>query len=364
MHRADHPGYIASSSFWPLVDTMRRVSSGPPRIPTETLNQRKRRYSVPRGRPTTEQLLARVDSEVGVLRDRFGGLPHSLELDHVLREIWLLETHHSTAIEGSSLSEQDVVAVVERDESRGTLPEALEVRAYADAAGWVYKTAPGAGIDLATVREVHRRVVGPVWATFPPATRDSPGAFRSTGVTVGGGRRVHLSPATAVQADMTDWVAVGGEDSEGHVIERIAQRHAWFERIHPFTDGNGRVGRLLANWELVHADYPPMVIRSQQRDRYLRALERADRGDTGGLVELFARAVSESINRFILPRLAGDARLVPLRALAQGSPYSADYLRQLAISGRLRAVRHRSLWLSSHAALQEYMDSRSPRGRR
>ena len=321
---------------------------------------------MPRGRPTTEQLLARVDSEVGVLRDRFGGLPRSLELDHVLREIWLLETHHSTAIEGSSLSEHDVVAVVERGEARGTLTEALEVKAYADAAGWVYETAPKApsGIELATIREVHRRVVGPVWATFPPATRDDPGAFRTTGVTIGGGRRVQLSAAPSVHADLTDWVAAGRSDTPGHVMERIAQRHAWFERIHPFTDDNGRVGRLLANWDLVQADYPPMVIRFQQRDRYLRALNRADQGDLNGLVELFARAVSESINRFILPRLAGDARLVPLRALAEGSPYSSDYLRQLALSGRLRAVRHGSLWLSSDAALREYMDSRSPRGRR
>ena len=134
---------------------------------------------MPRGRPTTEQLLARVDSEVDVLRKPFGGLPHSLELDHVLREIWLLETHHSTAIEGSSLSAQDVVAVVERDEARGTLAEALEVKSYANAAGWVYETAPEAppGITLATVREVHRRVVGPVWATFPPAYEGRPRSF-------------------------------------------------------------------------------------------------------------------------------------------------------------------------------------------
>lgn len=321
---------------------------------------------MPRGRPTTEQLLHRVDSEVAVLRERFGGLPHSLELNHVLREIWLLETHHSTAIEGSSLSEQDVIAVVERDEARGTLREALEVKAYADAAGWVYETAPtvAAGVDLATVREVHRRVVSPVWAVFPPTTRDAPGDFRTTGVTVGGGRRVQPSSPPAIHADMTGWVDAGTNDPSGHVIERIAERHAWFERIHPFTDGNGRVGRLLANWELVQAGYPPIVIRFQQRDRYLRTLERADRGDVRGLVELLARAVGESINRFLLPRLAGDARLIPLRALAERSPYSSDYLRQLALAGRLRAVRHGSLWLSSHAALQEYMDGRSTRGRR
>ena len=227
------------------------------------------------------------------------------------------------------------------------LTEALEVKAYADAAGWVYETAPETpeGITLATVREVHRRAVGPVWAAFPPTTRDTPGDFRTTGVTVGDSRRVQLSAAPAVHADMTDWAAATAETSGSHPILRIAEQHSSFERIHPFTDGNGRVGRLLANWGLVQADYPPMVIRYQQRERYLRALERADQGNPKGLVELFARAVSESINRFILPRLAGDARIVPLRALAEGSPYSSDYLRQLALSGRLRAVRHGSLWL-------------------
>ena len=155
--------------------------------------------------------------------------------------------------------------MVERNEARGSLTEALEVNAYADAAGWVYETASEIplGVTLATAREVHRRVVGPVWAAFPPTTRDAPGDFRTTGVTVGGSRQVQLSAAPADHADMTDRVTAGSESTDSHPILRIAEQHARFERIHPFTDGNGRVGRLLANWSLVRADYPPMIIRYQ-----------------------------------------------------------------------------------------------------
>lgn len=321
---------------------------------------------MPRGRPTTEQVVARVDREVALLRERFGGLPHSLELDDVLKEIWLLDTHHSTAIEGTTLSEDDVRAVIEMDEARGTIKETLEVKAYSAAAAWVYESAatPGSPLDMATVRQVHRLVVGPVWATFPPPTRDEPGAFRSTGVAVGGRSRFGPSPATAVHAEMARWTDGVVSDTGAHPMVHAATRHADFERIHPFVDGNGRVGRLLLNWELIQAGYPPVVIRLDQRDRYLRALERADNGDSVGLVELVARAASESINRFILPRLAGDARLITLGALAEGSPYTSTYLRQLALSGRLRAARHGGLWLSSRAALEEYRAGRSRRGRR
>lgn len=46
---------------------------------------------------------------------------------------------------------------------------------------------------------------------------------------------------------MTGWVAAGTRNTPGHVIVGIAFRHASFERIHPFTDRNGSVGRLLTN---------------------------------------------------------------------------------------------------------------------
>ena len=150
------------------------------------------------------------------------------------------ETHHSTAIEGSSLSEHDVVAVVERGQARGTLTEALEVKAYADAAGWVYETvlkAPS-GIELATIREVHRRGGwAPSGRLPPPATRDDL-CVCMTGVTIGGGRRVQLSAAPSVDATpptgsrlaaATRPATMSGSRSAARLVQRI----------HPFTMTTG-----------------------------------------------------------------------------------------------------------------------------
>jgi Uncharacterized conserved protein len=72
-------------------------------------------------------------------------------------------------------------------------------------------------------------------------------------------------------------------------------RHAAFERIHPFIDGNGRVGRLLTNLLLVRLGYPPAIIQKRQRERYLKALAQADRSDAGPLGELIARAVIDNL---------------------------------------------------------------------
>jgi hypothetical protein len=128
------------------------------------------------------------------------------------------------------------------------------------------------------------------------------------------------------------------------------------------VDGNGRVGRRVLNFLLIQGGYPPAVILKEQRQRYLDALEFADGGNPFPLAEVIARAVSNAMAKFLIPKLAGEAKLVPLAALAAQGPYKADYLKQLAISGRLRVVREGRLYLSSRAWLRDYIDSRDPRG--
>jgi fido (protein-threonine AMPylation protein) len=311
------------------------------------------------GRPSLDEVLGLLDEEVGLLHRSLGGLPRAVEADQILRAIWIDDVHNSTAIEGNTMTRAQVEDLVEKGRASGALTESLEVEGYSRAADWAYRHASDyQGAPIEVVAELHRQTVELVWAIDPPATRDRAGSFRETGVTV---RGVNVSLPAAIPADLKDW-AQSTQDVQGHPVAHAATHHAWFERIHPFVDGNGRVGRLILNFLLIQQGYPPAVILATNRPKYLQALEIADGGNPNPLTEVVARAVRGAMSRFLIPKLAGEAKLVPLSALAEQSQYSPDYLRQLAQSGRLRAVQEGRLWLSSLAWLNEYIAQRDPRG--
>lgn len=179
-------------------------------------------------------------------------------------------------------------------------------------------------------------------------------------------------PWPQVDADLTTWVAqvvaigteLSGSRLQGHLPEALARTHARFEQIHPFLDGNGRTGRLTLNLVLVRLGYPPVIVLKAQRAAYRSALRRADRGDHGPLAEILARAMMDNLNRFILPNIAGPARLVPLPALVDAD-ITLVALRPAASRGRLDAVRGTDgTWQSTKKAVDEYKKSRQHAGRR
>jgi len=63
-----------------------------------------------------------------------------------------------------------------------------------------------------------------------------------------------------------------------HPLNLAADFHQRFEVIHPFEDGNGRVGRLLFDWILFDYNYPPILFLYQNRQKYFNALNQADEG--------------------------------------------------------------------------------------
>lgn len=325
-----------------------------------------------RGRPSRADVLRTLDGAVDDLRS-VGGLPSPLEADAIWEGIWYEEAHHSTAIEGNTLVLREVEKLLREGRAVGSkeLAEYLEVEGYARAAEWVYAQAvesaswsTGQQITLTELREIHKLVVEPAWLHAPPQgldPREGPGSFRQHDIRpfTGG---MTPPPFPEVPALVADWLedANRGPEIDDHPMAFLAELHARLERIHPFRDGNGRVGRLAMNLLLVRHGYPPAVIYKRDRARYLRALRRADRGDPGPLAEMLARAVADGIYRFLLPGLAGPHRLVPLRSLADAE-LSGNALAVAAKRGRLRAVRRTDQWYATRQWVEEYKARRYKR---
>ena len=325
---------------------------------------------MPGGRPSREAIHERLAGLVAELRARLGGLPSPEEAEGIWTDIWYLEAHNSTALEGNTLVLKEVETLLGEGRAVGQkeLKDYLEVKGYADAAHWVYGQATKPGwtsgklLTIAEVRQVHQRAMAPVWEVAPhPDAQpgEAPGSWRKHDIqpfTKGMKPPVH----TDVPALMSDWIADVGNvlDETTPVAQVIAKGHAAFERIHPFLDGNGRAGRLLMNLALVRLGYPPAVIQKRDRDRYLEALRKADRGDIGPLGELIARAIVDNLTRFILPAVAGPARLLPLESLATND-INVAALRMAARRGRLRAMQGPDrIWRSSKQWVNEYREGR------
>ena len=327
---------------------------------------------MPGGRPTREAVYRRLDTQIEELWVRMGGLPSPVEAAAIWKDIWYAEAHHSTALEGNTLVRRQVEELLAEGRAVGEkqLSEYMEVRGYADAATWVYGHAHAPSttdslLTLTEVRHVHTAAMTPVWNVSPhpdASDREGPGAFRE--------HDIHPFPAgmtpptwPLVPSHMDAWVAdvntlVPRADD---FPEHLARIHCRFEQIHPFLDGNGRTGRLVLNLVLVRLGYPPAVIYKNERDAYLSALRRADAGEPGALGEMLARAILDNLYKFILPAVAGPARLVPIAALATRD-LSIVALRAAAARGRLQATKGPDgEWRSTKNWVDDYVKARQRR---
>ncbi|WP_422734289.1 Fic family protein [Micromonospora sp. WMMD558] len=318
-----------------------------------------------------------MEEAVRELRDQMGGLPSPRDAADIWSDIWHQEAHHSTAIEGNILVLSEVEKLLDEGRAVGAkaLRDYLEVQGYAEAARWVYGQAlepgdwqDGSLVSLQELRHIHHLAMTPVWTVAPhPHALDSetPGNFRRHEIArFPGGMKP--PPWPEVDSLMRSWVDATDElrkNGETPLAERLAVVHHRFEVVHPFLDGNGRAGRLVLSLLLGRLGYPPAIIYKRDRAAYLRAMQRADRGDPGPLGELIARSVTTNIYRFLMPAVAEPAQLVPLPALASPD-LSEAALRVAANRGRLRAVKgDDGAWRSSRSWVDEYAQTRWRRNR-
>jgi len=201
------------------------------------------------------------------------------------------------------------------------------------------------------IREIHALVMEKI---IPNA-----GEYRKENVSVRGAG-FEPPPFYDIPEHMKELMNLINENpDELRPIELAAHAHYYLTWIHPFTDGNGRVARLLLNLVLIRNGYPLTPIRNAERKKYLDSLKRADHGDFEQYIQYIARCVEQMLDIYLLEIGGGKRkeRLIPLSEAAKGTPYSAEYLSLLARRGMLDAVKVGRVWMTTRSTLRRYIDS-------
>lgn len=210
-----------------------------------------------------------------------------------IRDQFILKlTYHTNRIEGSTLTEPDTAAIlfdnaVLPDKS---LTEHLEAKNHQTALNFLFgHVLEKEKIDENFVIRLHGILMNGV--------RPDAGSYRRHAV-----RIVGANVPTANYLRVPDLVSevmkeISRNDSDGDVIRVSAATHARFEQIHPFSDGNGRVGRLLMNAMMLATNYAPAVIRQEQKRLYYTYLHKAQtKGDHSQLEDYLCDAVQDGFN--------------------------------------------------------------------
>ena len=130
-------------------------------------------------------------------------------------------------------------------------------------------------LSLDLIRTVHRTLTeGPYDERRYIVNGERPGEFKKHDYVTG--RNEVGSPPDEVESDLAELVDEVNAAGPQAPLKAGAYFHARFENIHPFADGNGRVGRTLLNYWLMINDYPPMIVYEEDRRAYYDALQAYD----------------------------------------------------------------------------------------
>ena len=191
-----------------------------------------------------------------------------------LEEMSIAFTYNSNAIEGNTITEDEVREIIhDKIAPNKPLRDIKETEAHSKVFLEIIKHEHKITKDI--LLKWHKDI-------FDETKKDIAGKIRDYNVRVG----LYIAPDWQDLKDLIkDLISLINKKTEINPVEFSAKVHYRFEKIHPFGDRNGRVGRLIMNHILWHTGYPIMIIEYKKRKSYYKAL----RGEEEDFVKYFIR---------------------------------------------------------------------------
>lgn len=273
------------------------------------------------------------------LKAKFEALKKGKEsLLAVLEEVELAESvYNSNAIENSTLTLPDTEKIlldleVSKDYS---LREVFEAKNLARLYEYIKAKKENIVLNKETILLIHNLLIGGIDDSIA-------GRFRQQGEYVRVGK--HVAPAPE---DINRLIEVLLHEykttHESNIFANIAKFHLQFETIHPFCDGNGRIGRVLINLQLQEYGYPNIIIRDKEKNIYYKSFSDYKESKTIKQMEkVIVLALSEGLNKRLAYLEGGE--IVTLSKYAKDNSLPLASLINAGARQTIPAFREKGVW--------------------
>ncbi|MDP2624845.1 MAG: Fic family protein [Candidatus Peregrinibacteria bacterium] len=245
--------------------------------------------------------------------------------------------YNSNAIENSTLTLKETEKILlEKELSRDvSLREVFEAKNLARVMNYKRDKSQSHELDKELILLLHQMLVGGIDDSIA-------GRFRQRGEFVRVG--THIAPAPEhVDRMIESTLLEYSSDSSSYFLDKIAKFHLEFETTHPFCDGNGRIGRVLINFQLLAVGFPRVIIRDKEKDIYYQAFkDYRDSRKNKTMEKILALALAESLHKRTA-YLKGEV-IITLSDYIKKNGLRAPAITNAARRQTIPAFRERGIW--------------------
>ena len=245
--------------------------------------------------------------------------------------------YNSNAIENSTLTLKETEKILlEQELSRDvSLREVFEAKNLARVIAYKRDKSQNHELNEKLILLLHQMLIGGIDDSIA-------GSFRKKGEYVRVG--THIAPAPEHIQRMIEAILLEyGSDTTSYFLDKIAKFHLDFETVHPFCDGNGRIGRVLINFQLLALGFPRVIIRDKEKGVYYRAFgDYRNNKSTKTMERVLALAIMEALHKRIA-YLKGEV-IIALSEYIKKNLLSAPKITNAAKRQTIPAFRERGVW--------------------